>query len=66
MTCGTVKWFSDRKGYGFIVTDEGEDIFVHYSEIQVNGFKNLQEGQRVGFDLEKGQKGFAASNVRIL
>ena len=61
MTFGTVKWFSESKGYGFIATDEGNDVFVHYSAIQIDGFKNLQEGQRVGFDV-----GVAASNVRIL
>ncbi len=63
MAEGTVKWFSERKGYGFIEKDEGGDIFVHHSAIQVDGFKTLQEGQRVSFEVEEGRKGPAAANV---
>ena len=63
MAEGTVKWFSERKGYGFIEKDEGGDIFVHHSAIQVEGFKTLQEGQRVSFEVEEGRKGPAAANV---
>ena len=62
---GKVKWFDEKKGYGFIEKEEGDDIFVHYSAIQESGFKTLQEGQRVTFDIEEGRKGLAASNVRI-
>jgi len=65
MTKGTVKWFNDQKGYGFIEKDEGGDIFVHFSAIQIDGFKTLKEGQRVMFNVEKGQKGLAAANVMI-
>jgi len=61
---GTVKWFNTEKGYGFIETDEGEDVFVHYSEIQAEGFKNLEEGQRVSFEVEQSPKGPQA--VRVL
>jgi len=61
---GTVKWFNEKKGYGFIQTDEGSDVFVHYSAIQSAGFKTLNEGQRVVFDVEAGAKGPAAVNVR--
>lgn len=61
---GTVKWFNDAKGYGFITKDEGGDLFVHYSSIQSEGFKSLQEGQKVEFDLGQGQKGPQAENVR--
>ena len=63
MAQGTVKWFSDQKGYGFIEQDNGEDIFVHYSEIADSGFKTLSEGDRVTFDVGAGQKGPAAQNV---
>ena len=63
MAEGTVKWFSERKGYGFIEKDEGGDIFVHHSAIQVDGFKTLHEGQRVSFEVEEGRKGPAAANV---
>ena len=61
---GTVKWFNDAKGFGFINQDEGGDIFVHHSAIQGEGFKSLSEGQRVEFDVITGQKGQAAANVR--
>ena len=64
MAEGTVKWFNDSKGFGFINQDEGGDVFVHYSVIQDNGFKSLSEGQRVEFDVVKGQKGLQAANVR--
>lgn len=63
---GTVKWFSDQKGYGFIEQDNGEDIFVHFSEIVGSGFKTLAEGERVTFDVGEGKKGPAAQNVRKL
>jgi len=64
MANGTVKWFNEQKGYGFIKPESGEDVFVHYSSIQANGFKNLAEGDRVTFDIVKGPKGNQAANVR--
>jgi cold shock protein len=64
MTEGRVKWFNDSKGYGFIETDSGHDVFVHHSSIQVEGFKSLSEGERVTFDEERGAKGPQATNVR--
>src|SRR3989304_3540311 len=64
MAQGTVKWFNDAKGYGFIQVEGGEDVFVHYSTIQANGFKSLSEGDRVEFEVTKGPKGLQASNVR--
>lgn len=64
MSTGTVKWFNEEKGYGFIQVDGGEDVFVHYSEIQGTGFKTLAEGQAVEFDVTAGRKGPQASNVR--
>ncbi|ACL02208.1 cold-shock protein [Desulfatibacillum aliphaticivorans] len=63
MANGTVKWFNDSKGYGFIEREEGGDVFVHYSAISGSGFKTLAEGDRVSFDVEEGQKGPAAANV---
>jgi CspA family cold shock protein len=63
---GTVKWFNGGKGYGFIEREEGEDVFVHYSSIQGDGFRNLDEGQRVEFDVEQGAKGLQAANVTIV
>jgi len=63
---GTVKWFNEQKGYGFIEQDNGEDIFVHYSEIIGSGFKKLNEGDRVVFEIGEGQKGPAAKNVDII
>ncbi len=63
MAEGTVKWFNDSKGFGFIEQDGGGDIFVHHSAIQAQGFKSLQEGARVSFDVVDGPKGLAAANV---
>jgi CspA family cold shock protein len=64
MAQGTVKWFNDSKGFGFITQNEGGDLFVHHSAIQGEGFKSLSEGQKVEFDVVQGQKGPAAANVR--
>ena len=61
---GVVKWFNGQKGYGFITRDAGGDVFVHYSAIEAQGFRNLEEGDRVEFSVEQGQKGPAAANVR--
>ena len=66
MAEGKVKWFNEKKGYGFIESDEGGDVFVHYSAIQTRGFRTLREGQRVSFEVTEGQKGPAAANVQIL
>lgn len=63
---GTVKWFNDRKGYGFIAYEGGEDVFVHYSSIMMDGFRTLKEGDTVEFTIEQGLKGPAAVNVRRL
>ncbi|MCD6187297.1 MAG: cold-shock protein [Desulfuromusa sp.] len=64
MAEGTVKWFNDAKGFGFIEQESGDDVFVHHSEIQGEGFKSLAEGDRVTFDVTQGQKGPQASNVQ--
>lgn len=64
MSEGKVKWFNEQKGFGFIETDDGSDVFVHFSAIQSDGFKTLYEGQRVSFDVKQGQKGPAAENVK--
>jgi CspA family cold shock protein len=64
MAQGQVKWFNDAKGYGFITQEGGEDVFVHYSAIQAQGFKSLAEGDKVEFEVTKGPKGLQASNVR--
>ncbi len=63
---GTVKWFNDDKGFGFIEQEIGEDVFVHYSEIQVEGFKSLSEGQEVEYELEETEKGLSATDVKPL
>jgi len=64
-TIGTVKWFNGSKGYGFIERQGGEDVFVHFSAIQGDGYRNLEEGQRVEFDVEQGAKGLQAVNVTL-
>ena len=66
MVDGTVKWFSEQKGYGFIEQEDGPDVFVHHSGINGAGFKTLQEGDRVTFDIEQGRKGPAAVNVTVV
>ena len=66
MAEGTVKWFNNDKGYGFISQEGGEDVFVHYSAIQSEGYKSLEEGQSVSFDVTQGPKGKQAANVRPL
>jgi CspA family cold shock protein len=63
---GTVKWFNGDKGYGFIAREGGPDVFVHYSAIEAEGFRNLTEGQKVEFSIEKGPKGLQAANVRLV
>jgi len=63
---GTVKWFNPKKGYGFITKDEGGDVFVHYSAIDMEGFRTLQEGQKVEFDIQNSEKGPQAVNVKVL
>lgn len=66
MAQGTVKWFNAEKGFGFISTDNGQDVFAHFSAIQTNGFKTLEEGQKVEFDVEEGQRGPQAVNITKL
>lgn len=63
---GTVKWFNDQKGYGFIEQEGGPDVFVHFSGIEATGFKSLNEGDRVSFDVEEGEKGPAAASVKVI
>ena len=66
MTKGTVKWFNEKKGFGFLSQEDGDDVFVHYSSIQSSGFKNLDEGQSVEFEVQDGPKGLQAVNVRVI
>ncbi len=66
MTQGTVKFFNNEKGYGFISRDQGDDVFVHFSNIAGDGYKSLEEGQRVEFDVAPGKKGEEAQNVRAI
>ena len=63
---GTVKWFNGSKGYGFITQENGPDVFVHYSAIQADGYRNLEEGQKVEFSIEQGPKGLQASQVTVI
>ncbi|MHB0777374.1 cold-shock protein [Halomonas sp. WWR20] len=67
MATGTVKWFNDTKGYGFISPDDGgDDLFAHFSEIQAEGFKTLQDGQKVSFEVTQGKKGLQAANIKLV
>jgi CspA family cold shock protein len=66
MANGIVKWFNEKKGFGFIAQEDGEDVFVHYTGIVSRGFKSLKEGDRVTFDIEEGEKGPAAVNVTVV
>ncbi len=63
MTKGTVKWFNDSKGFGFITAEDGTDVFAHFTQIQSDGFRKLEEGEKVAFDIEQGQRGPQASNI---
>ncbi|WP_172959755.1 cold-shock protein [Thiomicrorhabdus aquaedulcis] len=66
MTTGTVKWFDEKKGFGFIEAQDGKDVFVHFRAIQGSGYKSLEEGQKVQFEVENGQKGLQAANVSVI
>lgn len=66
MPSGAVKWFNDTKGYGFIRSEDGKDVFVHQSEIQMDGFRSLKEGQKVEFEIKQGDKGAKAVNVKLV
>ena len=66
MATGTVKWFNSEKGYGFISQEDGPDVFVHFSAISGSGYRNLEENQKVEFEVTEGQKGLQASDVRII
>ncbi|EQK44028.1 MULTISPECIES: cold-shock protein [Paraclostridium] len=66
MENGIVKWFNNEKGFGFITVDGGEDVFAHFSAIQTDGFKSLEEGQKVSFNIVKGARGLQAENITIL
>ncbi|HLU44666.1 MAG TPA: cold-shock protein [Natronosporangium sp.] len=66
MAQGTVKWFNNEKGYGFIAVDGGEDVFVHFSAIEMDGYKSLSDGQRVEFEITRSQKGPQAERVRVV
>lgn len=66
MTKGTVKWFNSDKGFGFITCEDGTDVFAHFSEIQIDGFKTLEEGQEVSFTIAQGAKGPQASDIRVI
>ena len=63
---GTVKWFSNQRGYGFLEREDGDDVFVHYSAVQGDGFKSLEQGQKVEFEIVEGEKGLHAENVSML
>lgn len=63
---GTVKWFNEKKGYGFIEREDGDDVFVHFSSIQGNGFRTLEEGQKVEFEIQQGPKGLQAAAVTVV
>ena len=63
MAQGTVKWFNDSKGFGFITAEDGTDVFAHFTQIQSDGFRKLEEGEKVAFDIEQGQRGPQASNI---
>jgi CspA family cold shock protein len=66
MANGTVKWFNEKKGYGFIEQEDGPDVFVHHSGIEAQGFRTLNEGDQVTFDVEEGKKGLSAVNVKVI
>ncbi|HEY8453891.1 MAG: cold-shock protein [Micromonosporaceae bacterium] len=66
MAQGTVKWFNNEKGYGFIAVDGGQDVFVHFSSIEMDGYKSLEDGQRVEFEVTQGEKGPQAERVRVI